>query len=455
VEGIVEQDAHDGEACDKPDCIRCARRRPFTLPKEIITAAREGRLTIFAGAGVSTESPSVLPVTLYDEVKRELDDITDDLTFPQLMSRYWAQPDGPTRLLQMIKHRFTHIQTFPELYRAACEFHRELATIPQIQNIITTNWDDLFEQECAATPFVNPQDFVFWRLPGRKVFKIHGSINSYSSIVATQEQYDRCYQELSRGLVGSNLKMLLATQVVVFIGYSLRDDDFQRVLSLLSSEMGEFLPHAYIVTLDDAAARRYPTGRITPLVTDATYFIEVLKERLIADKLMIPDEQFEGVDEALFLVHEEQNRLIETHNALDHPEIIYPMAYQDGLIHRLEIILANKKTGGYSDPCSVFNLDDTYQVRRQEMLRARRYFDVAYLDGHLAGLRYFMGDEDMREALPLYYAFGIEYVPTLEDYIEAVKDAPTRHKASYQLAKKWVNERVTSPDTVIHHDPFL
>ncbi len=452
---IEEQASHEVEDCGAPDCIRCARRRSFILPEEVVTAAREGHLTIFAGAGVSTESQSVLPITLYDEVKLELGDVSDDLTFSQLMSRYWAQPDGPTRLLQKIKHRITHIRTYPELYRSACEFHRELATIPQLKNIITTNWDDLFEQECAATPFVVAQDFVFWRLPERKVFKIHGSVNNYSSIVATQEQYDHCYQELSQGLIGSNLKMLLATQVVVFVGYSLRDDDFQRVLSLLSREMGELLPHAYIVTLDETTSLRYPTSRVTPIVTDAVYFVEVLKARLVADRLMIPDEQFDGVDDALFLVHEAQDKLTEVHNALSNPEIIYAMAYQDGLIHRLEIILANKKTASYSDPCQVFNLVDTYQQRRRMLLRGRRYFDVAYIDGHIAALTYFMYSQEGREGLPLYYAFGAGDVVTLKDYMEVVKDAHARHKAAYELAKRVTGERVTSSDTVVHHGPIL
>ena len=32
----------------------------------------------------------------------------------------------------------------------------------QIENIITTNWDDFFERECGATPYVSPEDFALW-----------------------------------------------------------------------------------------------------------------------------------------------------------------------------------------------------------------------------------------------------------------------------------------------------
>ena len=30
----------------------------------------------------------------------------------------------------------------------------------EIENIITTNWDDYFEKECGATPYVSPEDFA-------------------------------------------------------------------------------------------------------------------------------------------------------------------------------------------------------------------------------------------------------------------------------------------------------
>jgi hypothetical protein len=154
------------------------------------------------------------------------------------MSRYCAQPDGRIKLLRKIKDRFDYLDSFPELRRRATAFHQEMCTIPQIQEIITTNWDLYFEQYAAATPVITPQDFAFWGVPGRKVFKIHGSLSSYGSIVATTEDYARCQHQIFGGLVGANLRMLLATKTILFAGYSLRDDDFSQTYTALKEQMG-------------------------------------------------------------------------------------------------------------------------------------------------------------------------------------------------------------------------
>lgn len=139
------------------------------------------------------------------------------------------------------------------------------------------------------------QDFVFWDLPGRKVFKIHGSVDSFSSIVATSEDYDTSYSQLSNGLVGSNLKMLLATKVVVFVGYSLRDQDFLSVYKLLKEEMKDMLPTAYAVMPSGDSDGTLRSLGITTIATDGTFFLKTLKRHLVAEKLMISDAIFDRI----------------------------------------------------------------------------------------------------------------------------------------------------------------
>ena len=57
-----------------------------------------------------------------------------------------------------------------KIFHACTRFHQVLATIPQLENIITTNWDDFFEVVCHAVPFVTGEDFIFWNTAGRKGF---------------------------------------------------------------------------------------------------------------------------------------------------------------------------------------------------------------------------------------------------------------------------------------------
>ncbi|WP_320820114.1 hypothetical protein, partial [Thalassolituus sp.] len=113
--------------------------------------------------------------TLYQDVMQDLE-LKDsvDISFPDLMSRFCStKVNGRQKLLEKIRNRFDYCLKFHELYRGATRFHRELAPFWMIQDIITTNWDDYFERECDAIPIVTPEDFAFYKIKQRKVFKIH------------------------------------------------------------------------------------------------------------------------------------------------------------------------------------------------------------------------------------------------------------------------------------------
>ncbi|MBB6218157.1 hypothetical protein HNQ80_004297 [Anaerosolibacter carboniphilus] len=438
------------------ECEFCKNKKDFELPSDIIDALIDDELIIFAGAGVSTESKKVYPYTLYREIKNELE-IEDNLSFSKLMSKFCEKTNGRAKLLQKIKNRFDYVTAFPELERTASEFHRELSTIYPIQNIITTNWDDLFERYCGATPIVFPEDFVFWNMPGRKVLKIHGSINNYGSIVATEDDYAKCQERLNSGLIGSSLKLMLATKYIIFIGYSFGDEDFNSIYNSLIKEMNGLIPHAYIVTLDESAVEKFKDMNITPIITDATYFITVLKEHLIARNLLIPDDEFSSVARMLFEVEEEHSLLSEAFNIKSYPQILYSLCYQDGLIHAFERILALKRTGNYSHACAIGNTLRAYEKKRKEKLKKKVYHDVAYIEGYMNGLVFLLMDEEERSGLPLYFVFGYDHsISTLDEYKSIIQNAKELHKTSYEYASKYVSHITNeSGDIVFHHTPFL
>src|SRR5215211_5107454 len=169
----------------EPDCqcVICRLQRPFDLPDRVVKAALAGELVIFAGAGTSTENPLTLPSTLYVGVVGELGyTATDDLpSFPRAMSQYEKQHGRPA-LLQKAKERFDYIDGFGDLRAMATRFHQEISTMFMVDTIVTTNWDTYFEEDCGAIPIVTEADYAFWNLPGRKVFKVHGSMNNVGSI---------------------------------------------------------------------------------------------------------------------------------------------------------------------------------------------------------------------------------------------------------------------------------
>ncbi|SPE28834.1 conserved hypothetical protein [Acidobacteriia bacterium SbA2] len=202
------------------------------MPGDLLTDFLQGKVSIIAGAGISTESKAVLKETFYEDVADELNLRESSLAFPELMEKYCGQPNGRFKLLKKIRERFEHIDSFPELNWSATSFHRELGTFFPIRNIVTTNWDNYFEEHCKATPFITDPDLAFWDAADRRVLKLHGSITNLGSVVATTLDYEQCQKRLDTGILGAVLKTILATQTIVFVGYCFLISIFRPSMSL-------------------------------------------------------------------------------------------------------------------------------------------------------------------------------------------------------------------------------
>lgn len=439
-------------------CEVCRNNHPFKIPDDLYEAFVKGKVVIFAVAGVSTESAQVFPYKLLDEIRDELENEAEvGSLFPDVMSSYCARPNGRAKLLRKIRERFSYVQAFPQLYRRATSFHRELSTFPFIDSIVTTNWDTYFEQECGAVPFVSAEDYAFAEVPGRKVFKIHGSIDSYGSIIATREDYERCYNALRSGLLGSTLKLFLATKTVVYIGFSFADDDFIRIFDALTSEMRGLRPHSYIVTLAKATQNHLLEKGLTPIYTDGTFFISKIKERLVEDGHMLGDGRLDGAEDLLGRLlkihHDELSKI----SIQKYPDNIFGLSYQDGLIDCLERILGLAKTGQYSLRERVLKVAQTYEFQvRPRKLRNRRYHDVAYIDGYVNGLLHLLADNEVRKAIPIYYAFGHRApISNLDHYMRALRKSNSSSRAEHRWAVKAARKLPDNEELVFHHTPFL
>jgi SIR2-like domain len=427
------------------------------MPHNIIEELEHG-IVFFAGAGISTENKTVFPYTFYEDVRDELGvPSTSLIAFSKIMSDYCSQANGRAKLLQKLQERFNYIRSFPQIYENATRFHRELSTIPQIDTIITTNWDDYFERVCCATPFVTPQDFALWNVPGRKVIKIHGSINNYGSIVLTENDYKACYRRLRDGILGSVIKQIVGTKTIIYVGYSFGDQDFIRIHRLISKEMGTLLPHPYIVTLDNDSNPRFEAMGITPINTDGTHFVKMLKQHLVSDGQMLDDRRFSGVFSRAVRVENEHSKFVKTCDFSKHPEDIYALVYQDGLNHAFERMATLVGSGHYSHICDVQESIRFYSKEREKRIKAKAYDDVAYIDGYINGLVYLLADDDGRKALPLYYVYGAEHLAfSQSDYVQMRKKASKIHKAAYkhaiELSKRYIGG---DPNMTLRHTPFL
>jgi NAD-dependent SIR2 family protein deacetylase len=438
-------------------CWICRNNKDFVFPKQLLEEVKKRNVVIFAGAGISTESRTVFPSTFYENIATELGVSLDKAPdFSNLMSKFCKRPNGRRELLMKIRDRFDYVESFPFLYNIATAFHQELSTIHQIENIITTNWDDYFERECAAVPFVTAKDFALWEIPRRKVFKIHGSLSNISSIVATKEDYDGCYRELTRGAIGAALKAMLSTKTIVFVGYSLNDSDFIKIRKILTSAMGDVFPHSYIVAPDETS-NTVELKNSTKIITSGQHFLRRLKEHLVKDKAMISDEVFKEIEEIHGTVSAIHFSYISKIKLREKPATVLTAAYQDGMLHAFQRIDARKRSGEYSHCCKVSSLIHGYEKYRKDYLKRKRYYDAAYVQGYQNVLFLLVFPKRMWKHIPILYVFGAKKQPkTIQAYERLLKSKRTFSKAVDKHCLEIIkNSNADVDGIVIEHLPFL
>lgn len=382
-------------------CVVCGNDFDFIFPASLVEAALKGRLVIFAGAGVSTEENNVFPYTFYDEIKAKISSLPEFDDFPSVMSAY-EREFGRQKLVEVAIRRLRAAETFPAIKSSATHFHRELATISPIREIITTNWDLFFENECGAHPIVVDGDYAFYNIPGRKVYKIHGSIGNISTLVATKEDYDETEERLRISAVGGTLRHLLATKIIVFVGYSLRDADFRNVYEPLMASMGKLKPVSFFVGPFDSPEAG--ALGLRHLKTSGTNFLRSLKAHLVESEDLLDDRVIERARRAHPIVLDAYTQTSEM-NWRVHPELVFSLSYQEGLIDALNRIKSQWITGEYTDPRHINHTLDSYEHFLHTAVERGRFYDAAYIHGYLNGLMLLLLDDEAIDTLPLYETF--------------------------------------------------
>lgn len=441
------------------DCIFCKDMHEFKIPNELLEELLSGKVTLFSGAGISTESRAVLKTTFYESVALESGNLIHNLKFPELMEMYCSQPNGRLKLLKKIKDRFDHIDSFPELVKRATRFHRELGTLYPIKNIVTTNWDTYFERFCKATPFVTDSDLAFWEAANRRVLKIHGSISNYGSIVATTQDYLQSQDRLSIEMIGSVLKTILATQTVIFIGYSLTDSDFLAIYEFVKKQMKSLHKQAYVVTPIAEDCERFKEAGLIPIKTDGTYFLSQIKAHAVTQGAMIPDDVFDSASEFHFRVFREHQLLHDSVKLKDFPEVMFAASYQDGLLHALERAIEMKGSGEYSHRCDIQRVIDSYIKWQETKLQQGIYEDVAYIEGYVNGLVFLLmsKEERVEGSPPLYFMFGAKSdIYDLDEFMEQIHLNPKAAEEPHKRALRYLDRLTGDPTRIeFHHPPWL
>jgi hypothetical protein len=265
-------------------------------------------------------------------------------------------------------------------------FTEPITEIPYFNRFVTTNWDPFLERALdVLVPMVEDRDLAFWDDAKRQVLKIHGCITRPYSIVATQSDYDNCMKV--NPLIFNKLKDLMTTKTFLFVGYSMRDADFQEVWNGITASLGHFRKLAYAV---DIAATSdtinfWKERGIELVKTSDVLFVRSLRERLEKHGLL-PSEKL------LNFMRRARTQIASTHIKMEQTSDgkMASAMYQDGLLHALGDVVTSAVLG--TKKKEDFETDLTWA--NQTLARMRKKNDsieIAYYSGWAEVLNRFCG----------------------------------------------------------------
>lgn len=100
-----------------------------------------------------------------------------------------------------------------------------------IGSVITTNYDKFIEEVFEFNPLVGND--ILLSNPYGSIYKIHGCVDDISKIIITKEDYaefDKRYE-----LIRAQLLSLFIHNPIIFLGYSINDDNIKKVLKTIFS----------------------------------------------------------------------------------------------------------------------------------------------------------------------------------------------------------------------------
>ena len=197
------------------------------FPEPLLNALRDGRLVVFAGAGVSMGPPAGLP-----DFRRLAEWVAEGTVQP---SKTKSETDD--QFLGRLKDREVqvHQRTTDVLQRnnpQSNALHRNLLRLFKKTGpvrVVTTNFDRLFEQAAKAGDLFQTQPKVFEApaLPPASRFQgivhLHGSVNEPEEMVLTHRDFGCAYLTEEDGWARRFLVSLFANHTVLFVGYSHSD----------------------------------------------------------------------------------------------------------------------------------------------------------------------------------------------------------------------------------------
>ncbi|MEI7014651.1 SIR2 family protein [Leptospira licerasiae] len=217
----------------------------------LVELNKNGRLAIFVGAGIAkstdTESFSMPSwADIINTLKADLGDSDSD-DYLKIAQLYYLE-FGEYAYYKKIK------SFFPGYIEPSIIYKQIFDLNPQY--IITTNWDNIFEDTIKNNAYIydvisSDRDLVMSSY-NRKVIKMHGDFKN-DNIVFKEDDY--LNYALNFPLIENYIKSILSTNAVLFLGYSYSDFNLKQITKWIQFH-SNVKPPMYLITLEDNNSQR-------------------------------------------------------------------------------------------------------------------------------------------------------------------------------------------------------
>lgn len=209
---------------------------------------REEKVTIWAGAGFSKYAGYPLAGELRDKIFAKLDPAEQSLVDNR------SPLDVLTEEFVRIKHG-DKTMLYEILVESFCkapsstEQHDLLAGIPHIKDIITTNYDPLFETAYAgrSSVIIRDQDVPDFSSSHINIIKIHGDLKYPKTVVVTKGDYAKFYNLDKGSPLWSLIIKKISTDVLLFVGYGYEDPNIWAICDHVASYLESGRKDAYLI----------------------------------------------------------------------------------------------------------------------------------------------------------------------------------------------------------------
>ncbi|MBL0237551.1 MAG: SIR2 family protein [Saprospiraceae bacterium] len=218
----------------------------MNLPTEIKEAINRNNLVVFVGSGLSSKFGLPTWKNLAKDIITDINDKKFNDLLPLLESGLFS----PIEVLDKIQEEHTKIRTYIKKHfkiEKSLDFSLHKKIFEVTNSIITTNYDNAFEEACSNTivPSKYTSNFNISEINKSEkpyIFKLHGCHTEPDNCIIFSEDYKKLYEGDTASK--EKLKSIFLDKTILFVGFSFSDPD----INLIFSKLDKLLKIIFIIS---------------------------------------------------------------------------------------------------------------------------------------------------------------------------------------------------------------